>query len=519
MSEPAYLSDPLQAAATGMIVAFHAHQAPDRMAIRAEQGPTRTYGELNARINQVARVMREQGLKPGDAVALVCSNRAEFAEALLACFRTGLRVSPVNWHLTAPEIAYIVNDCEAKVLFGDARFRDTMEEVLKESPHVQLPLAIGGSIPGFKDYDAEVEKQSGENIDNPSRGFQMLYTSGTTGYPKGVYREVATAPTMLTEFAHYEPGKDTALCTGPLYHAAPLGLDLLAAIGNGVGIVLMDKWDPEKCLKFIEEYKITQSHMVPTMFHRMLALPEDVRSKYDVSSLKFIIHGAAPCPVHTKQQMYDWFGDVIYEYYGATEGVGTIVGPDDWKKKPGTVGVAPEGMLIVDEETDEELGPGKVGIIWIPVPEEGGFKYYKAEEKTQKAYRKGTHYSMHDMGYIDEDGWLYLSDRRADLILSGGVNIYPAEVDAALLKHDAVEDVCTIGVPNPDWGQEVMSVVQLKEGVAASDQMAQDLIAHCQATIAKFKCPRKIEFTDELPRSDAGKIQRRKVRDKYVPES
>ncbi|HNV54661.1 MAG TPA: AMP-binding protein, partial [Pseudomonadales bacterium] len=259
------------------------------------------------------------------------------------------------------------------------------------------------------------------------------------------------------------------------------------------------------------------SHLVPTMFHRMLALPEEVRKKYDLSSLKFIIHGAAPCPVHVKQQMLDWVGDIIYEYYGATEGVGTTITPAEWRKKPGGVGLAPEGLIIVSEETDQELPPGEIGIIWIPVPPEGGFKYFKAEEKTQKAYRNGTHYSMHDMGWVDEEGWLYLSDRRADLILAGGVNIYPAEVDAALLKHPAVSDACTIGVPNPDWGQEVMAVIELKEGVKPSEELKQDLISFCQQNLAKFKCPRKIEFMDALPRSDAGKIQRRKVRDIYIP--
>ncbi len=517
MSEPAYLNDPMAAAGCGMIVAFHANKNPNRVAIMADQGPTRSYGELNARINQIAHLMRANGMKAGDAVSLICSNRAEFVEALMACFRTGMRVSPVNWHLTAPEMAYIVNDSESKVLFGDARFADTMAKVLKESPDVKLALSIGGDIPGFQNLESAIKEQPTSNIDAPVRGFQMLYTSGTTGYPKGVYREAASSPSAVTQYANYQPATDVTLCTGPLYHAAPLGIDLLAALGNGLGVYLMDKWEPEKTLQLIEKHKITHSHLVPTMFHRMLALPEEVRKKYDLSSLKFIIHGAAPCPVHVKQQMLDWVGDIIYEYYGATEGVGTTITPAEWRKKPGGVGLAPEGLIIVSEETDQELPPGEIGIIWIPVPPEGGFKYFKAEEKTQKAYRNGTHYSMHDMGWVDEEGWLYLSDRRADLILAGGVNIYPAEVDAALLKHPAVSDACTIGVPNPDWGQEVMAVIELKEGVKPSEELKQDLISFCQQNLAKFKCPRKIEFMDALPRSDAGKIQRRKVRDIYIP--
>jgi len=518
-TQPDYLTDPLVAAGCGMIVAYHANIDPDRIAIVADQGPSRTYGELNDRINQVAHLLRSQGLQPGDAVSLVCTNRAEFAEAILGCFRVGLRVSPVNWHLTAPEMTYIVNDSESKVLFGDVRLSDEMTKVIQESPNVMLALSIGGDIPGFQNFDEMIKDQPTTNIEDPVRGFEMLYTSGTTGHPKGVYRETVMSAASILDLADFDLANDMSFATGPLYHAAPLGIDLMAALGKGIGVYLVDRWEPERCLQIIEEYKITHTHMVPTMFHRMLSLPPETREKYDVSSLKFVIHGAAPCPVHVKEQMLDWFGDIIFEYYGATEGVGTIVTPDDWRSKPGGVGRAPEGMIVVDEVTDKELPAGEIGIIWIPVPETGGFQYFKAEEKTTKAYRNGTHYSMHDMGWIDDDGWLFLSDRRSDLILSGGVNVYPAEVDAALLKHPAVADACTIGMPNVDWGQEVLSVIELKEDVAESDEMKNDILEFCRENLAKFKCPRTIEFMDELPRSAAGKIQRRKVRDIYVPNS
>ena len=518
-TQPDYLTDPMVAAGCGMIVAFHANQDPDRVAIMAEQGPNRTYGELNARINQIAHLLRSHELQPGDAVSLVCTNRAEFAESLLACFRTGLRVSPVNWHLTAAEMAYIVNDSESKVVFGDVRLTPELTRVIQESPNVTLALSIGGDIPGFRNLDATIEGLPTTNIDNPVRGFEMLYTSGTTGYPKGVYREPVMSTSAVLRYADFVPGVDMSLCTGPLYHAAPLGIDLMAALGKGIAVYLIDRWEPEKCLQLIEQRRITHTHMVPTMFHRMLALPPETRNKYDVSSLKFVIHGAAPCPVHVKEQMLEWFGDVIFEYYGATEGVGTLITPDEWRRKPGAVGRAPAGMIIVDEESDKELPAGEIGIIWIPVPAAGAFKYFKAEEKTEKAYRNGTHYSMHDMGWIDEDGWLFLSDRRSDLILSGGVNVYPAEVDAALLKHPAVGDACTIGVPNLEWGQEVMSVIELKEGIAGSDELKTEILEFCGEHLAKFKRPRTIEFMDALPRSDAGKIQRRKVRDIFAPAS
>ncbi len=516
-----YLTKPEIAGAKGMIVAFHANHSPERMAIMSEQG-SRTYKQLNNRINQIAASMRDYGLVPGDAVSLICSNRPEFAEVLMACLRTGIRVSPVNWHLAAPEITYIVDNSDSKMIFGDIRFKDHLEKVIKECPQVKLGLSVGGDIEGFEDLEGFIAGAPTENIADPTPGFQMLYTSGTTGYPKGVFKEPTgkpAPPNPLTEAADYNPATDTALCTGPLYHAAPLGLDLLAALGNGIGCYLTDKWDPEETLRLIHAYKITHSHMVPTMFHRMLALPEDVRAKYDVSSLKFIIHGAAPCPVHVKEAMFEWFGHIIYEYYGATEGMGSIVNPDDWFNKQGSVGPAPEGLVIVDEETDKEMPTGEVGIIWIPVPETGTFTYYKAEEKTAGAYRNGTHFSMHDVGYVDADGYLYMSDRRNDLILSGGVNIYPAEVDAAVLKHSDVFDACTIGLPSEDWGQSVMTVVQLKDGVAESDELKKELMAHCAENIAKYKCPRSIEFVAELPRSDAGKIQRFKVRQQYVPDA
>ena len=518
-TEPEYLNDFEVAASCGMIVAYHANKNPDRVAIVAEQGGNRTYGELNERINQVAHYLRSSGLQPGDAVSLVCTNRPEFAEAILGCFRVGLRVSPVNWHLTAPEMTYIVNDSESKVLFGDARLGTELAAVIKDSPNVSIALAIGGDIEGFESFDEQIKDQSTKNISNPIRGFEMLYTSGTTGHPKGVYRPQVMSTSSVLDLAQFDPETDMSMATGPLYHAAPLGIDLMAAFGKGTGTYLVDRWDPETCLKTIQDNGITHTHMVPTMFHRMLALPPEIREQYDISSLKFVIHGAAPCPVHVKEAMLDWFGDIIFEYYGATEGVGTVVTPDQWRNKPGGVGQAPEGMIIVDEVTDEEVPVGEIGIIWIPAPAEGGFKYFKADEKTEKAYRNGTHYSMHDMGWVDEDGWLFLSDRRADLILSGGVNVYPAEVDAALLKHPSVADACTIGIPNTDWGQEVMAVVELKEGIAESEKVKEEILSFCRENLAKFKCPRSLNFMDSLPRSEAGKIQRRKVRDIYAPSS
>jgi long-chain acyl-CoA synthetase len=361
----------------------------------------------------------------------------------------------------------------------------------------------------------------------------MLYTSGTTGRPKGVYRErnpqaaLAAAGVGGTQSqanaslarsvsaAAWNAATDRALCTGPAYHAAPLAFNITAPLTQGVGTVLMDKWDAEETLKLVEKYKITHTHMVATMFHRLLALPEDVRKRYDLSTLRYVLHGAAPCPVHVKQAMMDWLGPVIYEYYAATEGGGGFfVGPEEWLTKPGTVGKSPEGAdnRILDDEGNE-VEQGAVGTIYFKAPE-NKFEYSKDTEKTEKSYR-GEYFTLGDMGYFDEDGYLFLTGRSAETIISGGVNIYPQETDDVLLKHSAVSDVCTVGVPNDEWGEEVKSVVMVKDGITADDSLADELISFVKEQLPAFKSPRTIDFVDDLPRLPSGKIQRRLVREPY----
>ncbi|MBL4584986.1 MAG: AMP-binding protein [Pseudomonadales bacterium] len=507
-----------QAMTCGMVLAIWANNFPDRPAIYSAQG-NRTFGELNARMNQVARSFEAAGLKPGDGAALICSNRPEYAETLFAAMRCGIRITPVNWHLTPKEMIHIVNDCEAKVLIGDARMKDNLEEVLANSPCVELALAVGGEMEGFSSYDDVVNEQDGSDLTNPLPGSPMLYTSGTTGHPKGVWREPGSTMTgSVATLLTYDGATDTDLCTGPLYHAAPMAYSLMAPLHAGVGVYLMDKWDAEETLRVIQEYKITHTHMVPTMFHRMLTLPEEVRNKYDISSMKYVIHGAAPCPVHVKKSFMEWFGKIMYEYYGGTEGGGACyIGPEEWFKRPGSVGQPVLGGTLILGDDDKPLPAGEIGRIFMKSPEAGRFRYFKDDGKTEKAYldKQQGHFTLGDMGYLDTDDFLYLSDRRNDLILSGGVNIYPAEIDACLLLHPAVGDACTVGIANPNWGQEVLSVIEPKEGVEATDELAAELIAHCIANMAKFKCPRQIKFMDELPRSEAGKIKRRLIRDVY----
>jgi len=512
--------DRREATRVGMTLAFHARQAPDRPAITAPAG-TRTFGELNARSNQLVRALRAGGLGSGDSVALVCSNRPEFAEVFGAVLRGGLRVTPINWHLTAQEIAYIVENCDAQALVGDARFAEVLFAAGGLCPKVAMRLAVGGEIGGFDPYDEVLDRFSGEDIDDPELGSQMLYTSGTTGHPKGVRRPPAaaarsTAATQITRMAAYVPGEDVHLCTGPVYHAAPLAFSLLGPLNVGVHVVMMDGWKPERCLASIERHRVTHSHMVPTMFHRLLALPEETRARYDVSSLRFIVHGAAPCPVHVKQAMIDWVGPIVYEYYAATEGFGSIVTPDVWLAHPGTVGMPPPGQVRVLAEDGRELGPNQIGKLYLRAPEGGRFEYYKDLQKTASAYRDDSGYfTLGDMGYVDDEGYLFLSDRSADVIISGGVNIYPAEVDAVLLTHPAVADSATVGVPNEEWGEEVRAVVTLRAGFIRSDALEVELVAHCREHLAHYKCPKRVDFVEELPRHDTGKIYRRLVRERY----
>ncbi|MDJ0785716.1 MAG: AMP-binding protein [Myxococcota bacterium] len=507
-----------EAAAAGMSVAATAAIAPERMALWSPHGD-RSFDALNARANQLARALRKAGLAPGDAVALVCANRPEFVEVLAACQRGGFRITPINWHLTGEEIGYIVDDCEAKALFADARFAGACAEGASQAPACKHRFAIAGAIPGFEDYESFLEGEDADDLTDPVLGGSMLYTSGTTGRPKGVYRKKAgvsrlTAPMLAS--ASFDADRDQALCTGPLYHAAPLALNLQFPLAAGVGVRLMDKWDAHGTLALIQDHGITHTHMVPTMFHRLLQLADDVRGAVDTRSLRWVLHGAAPCPVHVKKSMIDWLGPVLFEYYAATEGGAFFIGSEEWLKKPGSVGSTSlaEGVRLVSE-AGEDVAEGEIGTVYFKAPQVGRFEYFKAREKTASAYLDD-HFTMGDMGYVDEDGYLFLTGRSAELILSGGVNVYPAEVDAALLMHDAVADVCTVGIPDEEWGEEVRSVVQPAAGVEPSDALAAELLAHARAHLAGYKCPRRIDFADDLPRLDSGKIQRRKVRDRYL---
>ena len=516
---PPELTRRQELATKGMTLAWWAEQVPENKAIISPTGD-RTFAELNANANRVVRALRSRGLGNGDAVALMCTNRPAFVETWAACLRAGFRLTTINWHLTGEEAGYIVDDCEAKALVADSSLAEGAKGAAATAPNCKVLLAVGGDINSFESYESAIDGESGENIDDPTPGSQMLYTSGTTGRPKGVYRPpvaaaAASAQASVNLWGYQEGSDDLHLCTGPLYHAAPLAFSLAAPLAAGVGVVLMERWDAEEALRLVDERKITHTHMVPTMFHRLISLPEDVRAKYDTSSLRHVLHGAAPCPVPVKQALIEWLGPVVVEYYAATEGVGSFVDSNTWLTKPGTVGKPfGEGQVIIGDEDGNEVARDTIGLVYIKAPEATRFQYYKDEEKTKGSFR-GEYFTLGDMGYMDADGFLFLTDRTANLIISGGVNIYPAEVDAVLLEHPAVGDAATIGVPNPEWGEEVRAVVELQPGVEATPELAKELLEFCRGKLAGFKCPRSVDFVDELPRQDNGKIYKRLLRDRY----
>ena len=450
----------------------------------------------------------------------MCTNGPEFLEVLYAAQRIGLRLTPINFHLTGEEAGYIVENCEAKAFVCSGELGEHVTVAAEAGRPGLVKINTGGYLPGFEMYPSVVAAEDAADIEDPVMGTQMLYTSGTTGRPKGVHRDSAAVSALaVVNFCGYDEdwatSTDAHLLTGPLYHAAPLAFSVAVPFIYGVPIVVMDHWEATEALRLVEDHGVTHTHMVPTMFHRLLALPDETRARYDTSSLRFVIHGAAPCPVPVKQRLIEWLGPVVVEYYAATEGLGTLVDSKTWLEHPGTVGrpMAP-GLVKVGDEDGNELPAGEVGLVFLQAPAATRFDYYHDTDKTTGAFR-GDYFTLGDMGYVDTDGFLYLTDRTANLIISGGVNIYPAEVDAVLLEHPAVGDVATIGVPDEEWGEVVKAVVQPAEGVEGSDALATELMDFCRAHLAHYKCPRSVDFVSELPREDTGKIFKRKLREQY----
>ncbi|MHB1585159.1 MAG: acyl-CoA synthetase [Acidimicrobiales bacterium] len=500
-----------------------AHEDPDHLAVVAPEGTELRAGELLARSNQVVHALRAEGVGVGDVVATVLPNGVEMVELYLAALQAGWYLVPINHHLVAAEIGYILADAEAKVLVAHERFAG---ECVAAADAAGVPaagrLAVGG-VPGFSSFADARAAAPTTDPDDRTIGDVMNYTSGTTGNPKGVHRTLAgVSPEqaalglggILLLFG-INPGDDNVHIIGsPLYHTAVLRFGG-ASLHFGHTVVLMDKWLPEEMLALIERYRVTTSHMVPTQFHRLLALPDDVRHRYDLSSLRHMIHAAAPCPVDVKHRMIEWWGPVIDEYYAASEGGGTLVSTEEWLRKPGTVG-RPwpiSEIAIFDDAGNRIEEPGAIGTVYMSM-QNADFEYHKDRQKTDQN-RLGRFFTVGDVGFLDEDGYLFLRDRKIDMIISGGANIYPAEIENVLLAHPKVGDAAVFGVPDDDWGEQVKAVVEPAEGVEASDELADEILEFCAGRLARFKTPKSIDFVAEMPRDPNGKLYKRKLRDPY----
>lgn len=511
------------ACATGTELALVAATWPDRVALTMAgpepDPPALTFGALEANINRLAAAFRAAGLGKGDAIALLCSNRFEWIETYWATQRCGLRLIPLNWHLEADDIAYVVSDSGARALVAEACFAHLAEG----AGELDLLLAVGGEIAGFRSYPDFVAAQPPELIQNPTLGSMMIYTSGTTGRPKGVRhpdpdgaaRAGARAITALFDFR--PDAGDVMLCTAPLYHSGPSRICNEWPLGSGVGVILMDRFDPNLTLEMIERHRVTHAFMVPTMFHRLLALPDDVRASHDLSSLRFVLHGAAPTTVESKQAMMDWLGPVIHEMFAATEGFGTWITPQEWLEHPGSVGrINPDSLQILDNDGGTAQ-PGVDGTIHFRSQGADGFRYHRDSQRTRSAHdRSGDWFTVGDVGRVDADGYLYITGRDAEVVISGGVNIYPTRVDEALLDHAAVIDACAFGIPDEEYGEVLVAQVVLAPGAAGGPELETTLLEHCHRSIGVQMSPRSIRAVDSLPRSEAGKLYRRRARTNYL---
>jgi long-chain acyl-CoA synthetase len=478
-------------------------------------GRVRTYAEVARAADHITHGLRRLGLGAGDVVAAVLPNRALMLELQLAAFQGGMYLVPINTRLTAPEIGYILDDSRAKALIASDRFAAATDAALR---------SLASPPPAF-DADRLDELTGGVPSTRPdgrTAGAAMHYTSGTTGRPKGVRRPLSGMDPdeqaerlvlFLAMFGMMPHGGHVHLAVSPLYHTAVMTFST-TSLHAGHAVVLMDGWSPEETLRLIGEQRVTTAHMVPTQFRRLLALPDGVKAAADTSSLTHVIHAAAPCPIDDKRRMLAWWGPVIYEYYAATEGGGTLVTPQEWLQRPGTVGRAwPNSAVRVEDDEGGPCPPGVPGTVYLSLGQ-ADFEYHRDAEKTQAGRRDGF-FTVGDVGYLDEDGYLFLCDRKADMIISGGVNIYPAEIESALFAHPRVADVAVFGIPDAEWGEQVKAIVEPTKGTPAGPELQGELIEFCRERLAGYKCPKTIDFIEAMPREPTGKLLKRRLRDPY----
>ncbi|WP_319447535.1 MULTISPECIES: fatty-acid--CoA ligase FadD4 [unclassified Mycobacterium] len=495
---------------------------PDKPAIiMYPSGTVVTFGELEARANRLAHLFRTAGLVEGDAVAIIMENNEHMHAVMWAARRAGLYYVPINTHLTAAEAAYIIDNSAAKAIVGSGALRDTLAGLGAELPKglPEVLLIVDGELDGWQRYPECVADQPDTPIADEIEGDLLQYSSGTTGRPKGIKRDLphvspAEWPGMMSALVGFWMHPEAVyLSPAPLYHTAPSVWSMQTQAG-GITTVVLEKFDAEGALEAIQKHRVTHGQFVPVMFTRMLKLPEAVRNSYDVSSLERIMHAAAPCPVEIKQQMIDWWGPIVDEYYASSEAIGsTLITAEDWLKHPGSVGKPMMGALHIVDEDGNELPAGQAGEIFF----EGGldFEYLNDAGKTASSRDSHGWKTVGDIGYLDEDGYLYLTDRRHHMIISGGVNIYPQEAENMLVTHPKVMDAAVFGIPDDEMGQRVKGVVQTVDPADATDEFAEELQAWLRDRLSHYKCPRTISFEAQLPRTDTGKLYKQSLIDKY----
>ena len=480
------------------------------------RGESRSYAELDEQSNRLARLLRTRGLVVGDHVAVLVSNSAAWFDVVWGCLRAGLYVTPINVHLRADEAAYIVRDCGAKALFASADLEPTVRALGNAVRDVPLRLSVHGDLPGFERLEQAVAAQPAAPVVDEREGSWMFYSSGTTGRPKGITPSLpppgqgAQSSFLMLLTGLYGFGPDTVyLSPAPLYHAAPAGWTTGTQRLGGT-VVAMERFEPREFLQLVQDHRVTHTQLVPTHLIRLLRLPEAERRRYDLSSLRLVVHSAAPCPVEVKRAAIAWLGPIVHEFYAGSEGTGFFaISPQEWLDHPGSVGRSLLGAVHILDEAGAELPPGEEGTVWF----ESGhrFAYHGDPDKTAAAFNERGWSTIGDIGRVDEDGYLYLTDRAANMIISGGVNIYPREAEDVLVVHAAVEDVAVVGTPHPDLGEQVTAFVQLADGHTPTPALADELIGHTRGRLSHFKCPREVRFVDAVPRLPNGKLLKRQL--------